>query len=284
VLYDFSVSAKGSLRAELQRIFQISDANVIAAPDASAPYPYRVVLGSDFDSCVKPQRIVRATPTPGAPTAVTEQNIIHAFHVTEANYHPDNSFGEWPGLFYAIREPNFNPQNWKNPDDTSASWNAAWDDKYLYLAISVKDDAFVQETTGDQLYKGDSVEVWLNINLGENAKTLTPFDFQLGISPGNLHADPFKQEAYRWLPRDTPTPVLDAATTARIVPGGYEVEVAIPWTVFRLIPISGQSVGFVLAVNDNDTPNAPAQETQLTNVKNAKLIDPSTWGILVLDP
>jgi hypothetical protein len=38
-----------------------------------------------------------------------------------------------------------------------------------------------------------------------------------------------------------------------------------------------------LALNDNDTVNTAAQETQVTNTKDAHLRDPRTWGVLVLD-
>ncbi|MGQ0604863.1 MAG: sugar-binding protein, partial [Anaerolineales bacterium] len=48
-------------------------------------------------------------------------------------------------------------------------------------------------------------------------------------------------------------------------------------------PFAGEGFGFTLAVNDNDTANTAAQETQMTNTKDAQLRDPRTWGVLVLD-
>src|SRR5579859_3221409 len=51
VIYDFTTSAKGSQIGELARLFHVKPENIIAAPDPRAQYPYRVVLGSDFNSC-----------------------------------------------------------------------------------------------------------------------------------------------------------------------------------------------------------------------------------------
>jgi LCP family protein required for cell wall assembly len=291
VIYDYTTSAKGSARPELQSLFHVSDENVIAAPDANAAYPFRVILGADYNSCIAPVRVPHGTPTPGAPPPIEGDNIVHSAGVFGPPPRMDGDLSEWTNLAYAIDQPTLGRENWTGPDDLSARWNTAWDEDYLYLALKVKDDVFVQQATGEALSKGDSLELLLDIDPGSRtANTLTERDFQLGISPGNLAQPPAKPEAYLWLPEDEARPVGGVILSARLVPGGYEMEVAIPWATFNLTPFAGEGFAFTLSLNDDDTANAPPvapgaaqQETQVSSIKDRKLIDPLTWGILALD-
>ncbi|MCS6910371.1 MAG: LCP family protein [Anaerolineales bacterium] len=284
MIYDFTTSPKGSIRAELQRALNVSDANVIVAPDPNAPYPYRVVLGADYNPCVKPQYIVRETPTP-EPGVVTigAGEPVRAARVLEPPPRVDGDLAEWTALVYASNQPTFGGQNRADGKDLSASWNIAWDDRYLYLALKVKDDALVQAATGELLYKGDSLELWIGVDPGNRDRQLTEREFQIGLSAGDLSSGG-TPEAYLWWPHERQGPIRDALIAAQPVEGGYALEAAVPWSVLELTPFAGEGFAFVLAVNDDDTPGAPEQETQTTNVKGARLRDPRTWGVLVLEP
>jgi hypothetical protein len=90
-------------------------------------------------------------------------------------------------------------------------------------------------------------------------------------------------EAYLWLPEKEARAAQSVAVGAKLAPGGYALEVAIPWKLFHNSAEAGQSFGFALALNDDDTPGSPEQQTQATNRKGQKLADPTTWGILFLD-
>lgn len=284
-LYDFTTSPKGSIRAELQRLLNLSDANVVVAPDPNAPYPYRVVLGSDYNSCVKPQTIIRGTPTPepGSPILIPEGEPVHAARVLEPPPVVDGDLVEWTALVYPAQEAVFGAQHRTDGNDVAGSWNIAWDDEYLYVAVKVKDDALVQAATGETLYKGDSIELWLSVDPGSRGDQLSEREFQVGLSPGDLVGGTTRPEAYLWLPRGLKAPILDVVIGARAVEGGYTLEAAVPWSVFRLTPFSGEGFGFTLAVNDDDTPGSPEQQTQVTNTKDSQLRDPRTWGVLTLD-
>jgi len=50
-LVDFTTTAKGSARVYLQNVFNVWGENVILAPDAEAPVPYRLILGRDYQAC-----------------------------------------------------------------------------------------------------------------------------------------------------------------------------------------------------------------------------------------
>jgi polyisoprenyl-teichoic acid--peptidoglycan teichoic acid transferase len=284
-IYDFSTSAKNSRLADLQTLFHVKAENVIAAPDSQATYPYRVVLGEDYNSCVSPISpiiTVVATPEPSGPQG---DNIIHAAAVLEPPPGIEGDLSEWAVLPYPIAEPIFGPENWEGPPDLGAVWNVAWDDEYLYLALDISDSAFVQEATGDQLYRGDSLEVWLDTQLAADGQSheLNADDFQLGLSPGNLTSPVGGPEAFLWQPlaqaRAAPTVVV----APRLGTGGYTLEVAIPWALFGVTPSAGQRYGLALTLNDDDTTGSAEQQTQVTNRRGQKLADPTTWSLLVLD-
>ena len=286
VIYDFTTSPKGSARPELQRIFHVGDQNVVAAPDPNAQYPFRVILGGDYDSCVAPVRVAHGTPTPYAPPPVPEGEIVHAAGIHGPPPGVDGDLSEWTNLAYAIDQPAFGRENWQGADDLSARWNIAWDEQYLYIALKVKDDVFVrsEQATGQNLFRSDSLEILLDIDPGSRQKEiLTERDFQLGISPGNLAQPPATAEAYLWLPDDDAHPVGGVNLAAKLTPGGYEMEIAVPWQIFNVAPFAGEGFAFTLTSNDDDTPGSAEQESQVSSVKDRKLIDPLTWGILVLD-
>jgi LCP family protein required for cell wall assembly len=283
-LFDYTTTPKGSIRAHLQRVLNLNDASVIALPDPNAKYPYRVVLGSDYDSCVKPQYIVRATPTPEPGLGPLPQGEpVHAARVFDPPPNVDGDLVEWTALVYPASEPTFGAGNRVDGGDVSGSWNIAWDEGYLYVAVKVKDDVFVQDAVGETLYKGDSIELWISLDPGSRGPQLTEREFQIGLSPGDLAKNITGPEAYLWMPDQYKSPINDALIAARLTENGYGIEIAVPWTALRITPFAGEGFGFTLAVNDNDTVNTAAQETQVTNTKGAQLRDPRTWGVLVLD-
>lgn len=116
VLYDYTTSPKGSIRADLQRIFKISDDRVIAQPDAAAASPYRVILGADYDPCLKPSTsIVRPTPTPGPGAAVTtgpSGPVTGIARVAEQAPQINGDLSEWPALVYPAGRIGFGTDNW----------------------------------------------------------------------------------------------------------------------------------------------------------------------------
>ncbi|MEP7358569.1 MAG: LCP family protein, partial [Anaerolineales bacterium] len=106
LIYDFTTSAKGSQIGELQRLFRVAPENVIAAPDAQAPYPYRLILGADFDPCVRPSgSIITITPTPGPGGGPQGASTLHAAAVLQPPPKIDGDLAEWADLPYPLGEP-----------------------------------------------------------------------------------------------------------------------------------------------------------------------------------
>jgi LCP family protein required for cell wall assembly len=67
-LIDFTTSSKGSPLPLIQRLFNIPNANVIPHPDPNSPIPFRLIVGDDYQPCVRPRPALWATPTPAPPT------------------------------------------------------------------------------------------------------------------------------------------------------------------------------------------------------------------------
>ena len=287
LIYDFTTSAKGSQLGELQRLFRVSAENVIAMPDARAPYPYRVVLGADFNSCVKAGgTIITVTPTPSpGGGGLQGDDIYHAAAVLLPPPKIDGDLSEWAELPYPLAEPILGQNEWEGPPDLAGAWNIAWDADNLYLAVDVNDTTFVQLSNGASLNLGDSLELRLDAQLAADGSStvLNDDDFRLGISPGNLLAAVGGPEAYLWLPAPLARAVPEAAVGARLISGGYALEMAIPWKLFGISPSAGQTFGLALALNDDDSPGSPVLQTQVTNRKEQDPANPRTWGILLLD-
>ena len=61
-------------------------------------------------------------------------------------------------------------------------------------------------------------------------------------------------------------------------------ELGVPWAVFGITPGGGQTYGFTVSLNDDDSPGSPQQESLVASVRGRLLTDPTTWGRLTLDP
>jgi hypothetical protein len=172
--------------------------------------------------------------------------------------------------------------------DNSARFAVRWDAGYLYLAVKVADNSYVQETSGGaNLLKGDSLEILFDADLQADYcdSLMSSDDFQLGISPGFLQ-DPALNgpAAYLWYPlsRKGPQNVTIAGLLTRSPdPSGWIVEVKIPWTLFGVAPKGGETYGFTLSVSDNDTPGTVAQRGMIsTSPRRTTATNPALWGTL----
>jgi hypothetical protein len=188
-------------------------------------------------------------------------------------------------LPYLIDQNVFRPENWVGPADQSGSFALAWDANYLYLLVVIVDDIHAQGEHGELLYRGDSLELQLDVDLAGdfNEPRLNGDDFQLGLSPGSNRDNP---EAYLWNPaerRGVPAG-LAIVTRATADTGGYLLEAAIPWSMYGITPAGGQRMGFALNSSDNDTPGTNEQQSMLSSVSTRTLLDPMTWGTVELQP
>jgi len=229
-----------------------------------------------------PTPTATATPTETpTPTATARPGVEASFLRDQPDI--DGSWSEWTTTQYPIRSVVVGKAHWSGEDDLRASYRVGWDEKYLYLAVKVFDDEYVQNATGANLFKGDSIEVLLSTEpeADRAGAGLTGHDYQIGISPGSPDAGKHV-EAYLWYPESKAGSLTKVDAGAVPMDGGYRVEMAIPWSTFGVTPARGLVLGFALSVSDNDDPDKNAQQTMISTSPERALDDPATWGLLTL--
>jgi hypothetical protein len=176
----------------------------------------------------------------------------------------------------------------KGTTENSARFDVSWDYDYLYLAVRVVDDTFVQETSGGaNLYLGDSLEILLDADLkGDFCNAaMNGDDYQLGISPGYLPAPSLQSpSAYLWYPAGEKGPrtinVFALLTSAPDATGWF-LEAKIPWSLFGISPVEGRTFGFALSVSDNDQYSTTKQQGMISTAPNRITpTNPTNWGTL----
>ncbi len=195
----------------------------------------------------------------------------------------DGNTSEWTGSVYLADRATYGAANWTGTNDLSASYFLGWDTTNLYLAVRVRDERFVQAASGRYLYRGDSVEMLLDVNLATDytSTTLSSDDYQLGLSPGNFGS--LATEAYLWYPASSEGARTSVTVRARSTSEGYELEASIPWGVFGVVATDGSHFGFAFSASDNDAPGTTTQQSLVSGVSTRRLTNPTTWGTLILD-
>jgi len=198
----------------------------------------------------------------------------------------DGSWDDWKNLtnIYPAVDVINGASYWKNSADLEGSFILGWDSNYLYLAVKVTDDLYVQNSSGAYIYKGDDVELQLDANLGADfsVSSMNNDDYQLGISAGKGSINSIK-EAYLWYPQ-----IIKGSVTNQVViasqggNGVHYVEARIPWNLFGLSPFEGLRMGFALALSDNDNSAVNDWQTMVSNTPGCKTLNPTTWGELLL--
>ena len=240
-------------------------------------------------------------------TYQTETPITVDGNLTEWNTSTAVGFSQEQNVVYG-------QHTWGGPKDLSFEMYSMWDSEVLYFAFKVVDDIHIVNEIGSELWKGDHIEVWLDIDLGDDftESVNSKDDFQLGFSPGNF--GDIAPEAFVWVPTlvDHDTQKIDIAASR--VEAGYTVEVAIPLGVLYnagTVPISvtdvvystsmhtgkqlwytqrkkeptpshfhpGYRMGISVEASDTDTLEAP-QKCLISSSLNRAWGDPTTFGFL----
>ncbi|MEA5077617.1 MAG: sugar-binding protein [Anaerolineaceae bacterium] len=227
--------------------------------------------------------LITSIPPTSAPVMARGDNLMTAGYI---NFEPsiDGSWSEWKDYTtqYPVASVVYGKSNWTGPDDLQASYAAVWDYNYLYLGVKVYDDKYVQNATGQDLYKGDSVELLLDADLYNDFYTnkLSPDDYQLGISAGSGGSNP---EAFLWFPSNVAGSRSSKVTTGFTTEDGlYRIESRIPWSVFGITPYAGMHLGIAVSVSDNDDSGSNKQQTMVSSAPYRNLLDPTSWREIVL--
>jgi hypothetical protein len=195
----------------------------------------------------------------------------------------DGELDDWDFDRYPIESVVYGGKNWNGIEDLSGRAMLGWDDDYLYVAVRVLDDIYAQDASGENLFKGDSLEILLDTDVPNDYyySELSADDYQIGLSPGSPDAgeDP---EAYLWYPRSDEGRPKKVTIDGRNREDGYIIEAAIPWFIFDVDPYVGQHFGFCLSISDNDNRNKDEQQSMVSSALTRQLSNPTTWGDLTL--
>ncbi|MFI2858070.1 sugar-binding protein [Paenibacillus sp. JSM ZJ436] len=128
----------------------------------------------------------------------------------------------------------------------TVNFGTLWDDKYLYVGVKVFDDQLYSDS--EDSYENDSVEVFIDGDHNHGSTyDVNDWHFRKGYNDDAL----FERLNER----------IGVQHASAAIPGGYAVELAIPWLNLGLTAEAGLDFGFDLAVNDDD--NGGAREAQL---------------------
>ena len=201
-----------------------------------------------------------------------------AYHVIPLKPDPavavDGSLDEWAEVPNAIviaklEQVHVRKQSWSGPEDLSATLQLAWRQEGIYIAADVRDSQVFQSQRSSMVYKGDHLEVFLDLRPDFDATRTTwgEGQYQFALSPGNFRqtGDPLvdvKPEVYCYRPEE-----LGAAGTqiaAMRTAQGYIIEALIPFALMGVkAPHADQVLACEVALSDCDS-QEPAQETYMT--------------------
>jgi hypothetical protein len=228
--------------------------------------------------------------TPGGPTPTTDPAggrpngaPLNAVNLAVAPA-IDGELGEWTGGSYPLPACVYGCSLRSGDADLSAQVHLGWDASNLYVALQVRDDKIVVVRSGRNLYLSDDVEIQFDANLAADfsSTSLSSDDYQIGLSTGNFGT--IAANAYRWYPRSTEGALSNVVVKGKQLADGYALEAKIPWTVFGVTPVAGAKYGFALSVSDDDQAGTAVQQSMISTVATRKLLNPTTWGTLVLAP
>ena len=249
--------------------------------------PIVVPSTDEEETAVSPTETAVIAPTSTLPAAaVPSSGNVEAVRLA-APPTIDGSLGEWDGVVAASSSSRvYTVAGWDGSEDLTAVWQLAWDNANLYVAVTVTDDTHVQTASGNQIFRGDSVDMQFDTaREADFGDGLSPDDFQITLSPGDFAGS--GPSAFRYQ-GTTSGSILDApggnsvAVAAQQTGSGYTLEAAIPWSDLNLTPSQSLTIGLALNANDNDTVGTAVQEVMMSNMPNRTLTNPTTWGTLTL--
>jgi beta-lactamase regulating signal transducer with metallopeptidase domain len=136
-------------------------------------------------------------------------------------------------------------------EELDVAFRLGWTDEGLAFLIAVQAPAFI-ESESQEYYQRDGVEMFIADSVG--GKELVQVMVSPGVSPQR------SQLAYRVFDymrsEDMRSGVPARATVARqTVPGGYTMEVLLPWDMVGVTPAPGHMAGFQFSVGSWDEKN-----------------------------
>jgi len=175
--------------------------------------------------------------------------VVQVYNIPKlANITIDGQADDWQDDGFQVNTLPLMGCGMRSVDNFDVQLRLGWNERGLLALITVRDDIGYEHEQIIAMYRNDSVQLYLADKRG-GANMIAPT-----IGPGMdprfpdirvSTTDCRKTEALRKTP-----PVIEAAREK--IPGGYRMEVCLPWDNLGLEPKSGMECGFNLYVNDCD--------------------------------
>ncbi len=192
----------------------------------------------------------------------------------------DAVLDDWTGIpnpFVLDRKEQvtYTPEVWEGPADLSGTIRLAYRHDGLFIAAEVTDDVVNQPYRARDIWKGDHVNVWVDLTPGQDPdrQMFGTGQFHFVLSPGNLGGTGGKEkvippEIYLYRPEGLPQEGGEIAS--RRTPTGYVIEAFVPFS--RLGVSRGvkrnQDANFELAISEAD--GSPARQEALMTFDTRK--------------
>ncbi len=204
-----------------------------------------------------------ATPTP-TPTQPERTGAILDFPRVGSSPTLDGNLSEWGALLpVRLDQESASATTGENADpaDLSAAVRGAWTTETLYFAATITDDWLVGN---------DSANIWSD----------DAVEFDIRAADGRLHQFYIAADG-RQADREAPISTLTVVT--RSIPGGWQVEAALPLAALGGGPFGAdQNYGFNFALWDDDQAGGADRQTHLLWQGSSSASYQPDWGSLYL--
>lgn len=174
-------------------------------------------------------------------------------------------------------------------EDTSADVRLWWTEDTLYIGADIA-DATPQTNPfrENNLWRGDSLELYLGFDGPSRNSVYGPSDFQIGLSPGHRGNNPF---AWNWVPLQTDGEAVpaeglrieNAEIATQRTDNGYTLEAAIPLAEFGVTVEPGQVIGLTVHLNDRADDSLQGRgNTLIWSGTPQNWRNPSGWGVALI--
>jgi hypothetical protein len=142
-------------------------------------------------------------------------------------------------------------------EDLSVQTQFAWDEKFLYFRLQVKDESVTGTKGGENIWRNDCFEIFMDPE-DRDLKWGDPESFQMGFSP---LPDLKGVRTWSWFQREDPVKKRHAEISLKPASSGYEILGKIRWDYLKLTPRAGAELAVTPAFHDLDTDDSEAKFT-----------------------
>ena len=154
---------------------------------------------------------------------------------------------------------------WQGPQDLSATVRLAWRHDGIFVSADVTDDIVQQPYRGREVWKGDYVNLWLDLRptLEPSRSLLGNGQYHIGMTPGNFNGTAggegvIEPRVFAFMPQNLP--LENGVVAARRTADGYVIEAFLPFADLEIEGIKRDTYAtFEIAVSDSDDTPATQQ-------------------------